>query len=64
MSTAASTKARSRNARAAMAAGIRAKLHGPDKPFADFLIERDPVNPLVIQAAGIDIIRVIDTTFR
>ena len=34
--------------------GIRAKLHGPDKSFADFLIERDPVNPLVIQAAGID----------
>jgi L-2-hydroxyglutarate oxidase LhgO len=34
--------------------GIRAKLHGPDEPFADFLIERDPVNPLVIQAAGID----------
>jgi len=34
--------------------GIRAKLHGPDKPFADFLIERDPVNPVVIQAAGID----------
>jgi L-2-hydroxyglutarate oxidase LhgO len=34
--------------------GIRAKLHGPDKPFADFLVERDPLNPLVIQAAGID----------
>src|SRR5262245_23350658 len=34
--------------------GIRAKLHGPDKPFADFLIARDPVNPVVIQAAGID----------
>jgi L-2-hydroxyglutarate oxidase LhgO len=34
--------------------GIRAKLHGPDKKFADFRIERDAVNPLVIQAAGID----------
>jgi L-2-hydroxyglutarate oxidase LhgO len=34
--------------------GIRAKLHGPDKKFADFLIERDPLNPQVIQAAGID----------
>jgi L-2-hydroxyglutarate oxidase LhgO len=34
--------------------GIRAKLHGPDRSFADFLIERDPINPAVIQAAGID----------
>ena len=34
--------------------GIRAKLHGPDRTFADFIVERDPVNPSVIQAAGID----------
>ena len=34
--------------------GIRAKLHGPDQGFADFLIERDPVNARVIQASGID----------
>jgi len=34
--------------------GIRAKLHGPDQRFADFLIERDPVNARVIQASGID----------
>jgi L-2-hydroxyglutarate oxidase LhgO len=34
--------------------GIRAKLHGPDKTFADFIIERDAMNPAVIQAAGID----------
>lgn len=34
--------------------GIRAKLHGPDRTFADFLVERDRLNPSVIQAAGID----------
>ena len=34
--------------------GIRAKLHGPDKTFADFLVQRDAVNERVIQASGID----------
>ena len=34
--------------------GIRAKLHGPDQRFADFLIQRDTVNSRVIQASGID----------
>jgi L-2-hydroxyglutarate oxidase LhgO len=34
--------------------GIRAKLHGPDERFADFLIERDADNPNVIQVAGIE----------
>jgi L-2-hydroxyglutarate oxidase LhgO len=34
--------------------GIRAKLHGPDLSFADFIVARDAVNPAIIQAAGID----------
>ena len=34
--------------------GIRAKLHGPDETFADFLIERDASNERVIQVAGIE----------
>jgi L-2-hydroxyglutarate oxidase LhgO len=34
--------------------GIRPKLHGPDESFRDFLIEQDPSNDRVVQAAGID----------
>lgn len=34
--------------------GIRARLHPPDEPFADFMVRRDRVNPAVVQASGID----------
>jgi L-2-hydroxyglutarate oxidase LhgO len=34
--------------------GIRAKLHGPEGSFEDFLIGRDPVNPMLVQVSGID----------
>ena len=34
--------------------GIRPKIHPPSASFADFLIERDRRNPLVVQASGIE----------
>jgi L-2-hydroxyglutarate oxidase LhgO len=34
--------------------GIRAKIHGPDQSFGDFLIRRDRENTFVVQVAGME----------
>jgi L-2-hydroxyglutarate oxidase LhgO len=34
--------------------GIRPKIHPPSESFGDFMVQRDPRNPDVVQAAGIE----------